>query len=176
LQNYAEHSVFKDENRLSIECVPQNLPHREKELGLLDLFFKSILDRPGGMSQRVFICGGIGVGKTVISKLFGAHIETRAQRKGINLRYVHVNCRVNKSLFTVLQRVVDALNIPFPSRGYSDEELLHSLMKYFNDQNIYLILALDELESLIREEGSEPLYIASQDFKRSASMSLRESR
>lgn len=158
MQNYAEHSVFKDENRLSIEYVPQNLPHREKELGLLDLFFKSILDRPGGMSQRVLICGGIGVGKTVITKLFGARIETRAQRKGINLRYVHVNCRVNKSLFTVLRRVVDTLNIPFPSRGYSDEELLHSLMKYFDDQNTYLILALDELESLIREEGSEPLY------------------
>jgi cell division control protein 6 len=158
LQSYAERSIFKDENKLSIEYVPQYLPHREKELSLLDLFFKSILEHPGGMSQRVFICGGIGVGKTVISKVFGSRIEMRGQRKGINLRYVHVNCRVNKSLFTILRRVVDMLNIPFPSRGYSDEELLHSLIKYFDDQNLFLILSLDELESLIREEGSEPLY------------------
>jgi cell division control protein 6 len=151
-------SVFKDESRLSIEYVPSHLPHRDKELRLLEVFFASALEDPGGLSQRILITGGIGTGKTALSKLFGSRIEKTAREKGINLRYVHVNCRINKSLFTVLKRVLESLAVPFPQRGYSDEELLHSLLGYFDEKNIYLIIALDELESLVREEGSEPLY------------------
>jgi len=151
-------SVFKDESRLSIEYVPSQLPHREKELRLLEIFFASTLENPGGLSQRVQITGGIGTGKTALSKLFGSRVENTARGRGINLRYVHVNCRVNKSLFTILKRVLESLTVPFPQRGYSDEELLHSLLRYFDEKNCFLIIALDELESLIREEGSEPLY------------------
>lgn len=152
-------SVFKDEGKLSIEYVPSHLPHREKELRLLELFFASALDNPGTLSQRVLITGGIGTGKTALSKLFGSRVERMARGRGINLAYVHVNCRVNKSLFTILKRVLESLAVPFPQRGYSDEELLHSLLRYFDEKNVFLIIALDELESLVREEGSEPLYV-----------------
>lgn len=150
-------SVFKDESKLSIEYVPEHLPHREEEFRLLKLFFSSILENPGGLSQKVLITGRVGTGKTVLSKLFGSHIEKEARERGINLRYVHVNCRVNKSLFTILKRVMALLNVPFPPRGYSGEELLYGLLEYFDDKNLYLILALDELEALIRGE-SEALY------------------
>ncbi|MDH5634597.1 MAG: hypothetical protein OEY30_02095, partial [Candidatus Bathyarchaeota archaeon] len=76
-----------------------------------------------------------------------------------NLHYVHVNCRQNKvSFFLILQQIVTRFLPTFPRRGYSAEELLQTLMQILDDKNIYLIATLDELETLIQNEGSEPLY------------------
>jgi cell division control protein 6 len=46
----------------------------------------------------------------------------------------------------------------FPRRGYSAEELLQALMQILDEKDAYLILTLDELESLVQNEGSDPLY------------------
>jgi len=82
-----------------------------------------------------------------------------AESRKINLNYVHVNCRECKgSLFMILQRTILKFYPHFPRRGYSAEELLQALMQILDEQNAYLILALDELEALIRVEGSDPLY------------------
>jgi cell division control protein 6 len=46
----------------------------------------------------------------------------------------------------------------FPRRGYSAEELLQALMQILDEKDAYVILTLDELESLVRNEGSDPIY------------------
>lgn len=152
-------SVFKDENKLDINYVPPRLPHRSLQLDLLNQFFRSLVESPGKMAQRVLITGRIGTGKTVLSQLFGLQITKDAQERGINLQHVHVNCRECKgSLFLILQRTISRFHPHFPKRGYSAEEILHVLVQILDDQNLYLILTLDELDALIRNEGSEPLY------------------
>ena len=152
-------SVFKDESKLDINYVPPRLPHRRLQLDLLNQFFRSLVESPGKMAQRVLITGRIGTGKTVLSQHFGLQITKDAKEKGINLQCVHVNCRECKgSLFLVLQRTISKFHPHFPKRGYSAEEILHVLVQILDEQNSYLILTLDELDALIRNEGSEPLY------------------
>ncbi len=152
-------SVFKDETKLDINYIPPSLPHRESELNLLNQFFRSSIERPGKMSQRVLITGRVGTGKTVLSQRFGIDIVEEARRRRINLKYVHVNCRECRgSLFMILQRIVQKFHPKFPRRGYSAQELLQSLMDVLDHHNAYLILALDELEALIQHEGSDALY------------------
>jgi len=152
-------SVFKDESKLDINYVPPHLPHREPQLNLLNQFFRFAVESPGKMTQRVMITGNIGTGKTVLSQHFGLHITREAEKRNINLNYVHVNCRECKgSLFMILQRTILKFSPHFPRRGYSAEELLQALMQILDEQNAYLILVLDELEALIRAEGSDPLY------------------
>jgi cell division control protein 6 len=46
----------------------------------------------------------------------------------------------------------------FPRRGYSAEELLRILLQILDEENAYVILALDEFESLIEQESSEAVY------------------
>jgi len=152
-------SVFKDENKLDINYVPPRLPHREPQLNLLNQFFRFAIESPGKMAQRVLISGKVGTGKTVLSQHFGLNIAKEAQERGINLHYVHVNCRECRgSLFMILQRIILRFYPRFPRRGYSAEELLQMLMQILDERNAYLILAMDELEALIRSEGSDPLY------------------
>lgn len=152
-------SVFKDEGKLDINYVPPRLPHREPQLNLLNQFFRFTIESPGKMTQRVLIIGKIGTGKTVLSQHFGLNITKEAQERRINLNYVHVNCRECKgSLFMILQRAILKFYPHFPRRGYSAEELLQALMEILDERDAYLILALDELETLIRVEGSDSLY------------------
>jgi cell division control protein 6 len=151
--------VFRDETKLDISFVPYRLPHRDKELRLLTEFFSFILQSPEKMSQRVIIVGDVGTGKTALSQRFGADISSEANKRTINLRYVHVNCREYRgSLFLILQHVVTAFHPNFPRRGYSAEELLGILMQVLDEENAYLILTLDEFDSLVQREGSEAVY------------------
>ncbi|MEA2089356.1 MAG: ORC1-type DNA replication protein [Thermoproteota archaeon] len=152
-------TVFKDETKLDINYVPAQLPHRNAQLQLLNQFFRCATEQPGKMSQRVLIAGKIGTGKTVLSQIFGFNITKKAEKQNINLHYVHVNCRERKgSLFLILQQIIHHFHPNFPKRGYSTEELMPVLMQTLDEQNAYLILALDELESLIQGEGSDAVY------------------
>jgi len=152
-------NVFKDESKLDINYVPPRLPHRGPQLDLLNKFFRFIIESPGKMTQRVLIVGKIGTGKTVLSQRFGLSIAREAQERGTNLHYVHINCRECKgSLFMILHRIITKFYPNFPRRGYSEVELLQMLMQVLDERNVYLILVMDELESLIQSEGSDPIY------------------
>jgi len=152
-------SVFKDESKLDINYVPPTLLHRKFQLNLLNQFFRFAVENPGKMTQRALIMGNIGTGKTVLSQHFCLNLIKEAKQRNINLNYVHINCRECKgSLFMILQRTIMKFYPNFPRRGYSAEELLQALMQILDEKDAYLILTLDELESLVQNEGSDPLY------------------
>jgi len=152
-------SVFKDETKLDINYVPYKLPHREKELRLLLEFFNFAVQSPQRMAQRVVITGDVGTGKTVLSQRLGANITSEAVKHGIDLRYIHVNCRESHgSLFLILQQAISVFHPNFPKRGYSAEEILNSFVQMLDEQNTHVILALDEFDSLVDREGSEAVY------------------
>jgi len=58
----------------------------------------------------------------------------------------------------IIKRVLTQFEPEFPKRGFAPEELLHTLMDMLDDKNMHLILALDEVENLIRTEESTPIY------------------
>jgi cell division control protein 6 len=152
-------SVFKDESKLDINYVPSRLPHRDAQLSLLNQFFRSVIETPGRTAQRVLITGKIGTGKTVLSQLFGLQVTKQTRDKGVNLHFVHVNCRECKgSLFMILHQVISKFHPNFPRRGYSATEILQMLIQVLDAKNAFIILVLDELDALICNEGSDPLY------------------
>ncbi|MGD0175653.1 MAG: ORC1-type DNA replication protein [Candidatus Bathyarchaeia archaeon] len=152
-------TVFKDEAPLSLEYIPRKLPHRDEQMRFLTQLFRFTLDSPFSTSQRVLITGDVGTGKTVLAQRFGTDLVKAARNRKVNLHYVHVNCREAKgSLFMIMKRVLTQFEPEFPKRGFAPEELLHTLMDMLDDKNIHLILALDELEHLIRMEESTPIY------------------
>jgi cell division control protein 6 len=153
------HSVFKDEAKLDLNYVPNRLPHREKEHRLLMEFFSFLLRIPDKMAQRVIVTGEIGTGKTALCQKFGSDITLEAHKRNIDLHYVHVNCREYRGkLLLVLQHALTILKSKFPQRGYAAEEVLRALLKHLDEENAYLILGLDEFDTLIETEGSDGVY------------------
>jgi len=158
-ETLARPTVFKDEAPLSLEFIPQRLPHREEQMRFLTQLFRFSLESPFSISQRVLMTGDVGTGKTVLTQRFGTDLVRTAKNRKINLQYVHVNCREAKgSLFMIIKRVLTQFEPEFPKRGFAPEELLHTLMDMLDDKNMHLILALDELERLIDTEGGTPIY------------------
>ena len=158
-ETLARPTVFKDEAPLSLEYMPTNLPHRDEQMRFLTQLFRFSLETPFSTSQRVLITGDIGTGKTVLAQRFGTDLVRAAKSRKVNLQYVHVNCREAKgSLFMIIKRVLTQFEPEFPKRGFAPEELLHTLMDMLDDKNMHLILALDEVENLIRTEESTPIY------------------
>ena len=152
-------SLFKDESKLDINYIPQNLPHREKELRLLTEFFSFILRCPERMAQRVILTGDVGTGKTALAQRFGADLTSGANKRNIKFRYLHINCREFRgSLTPILARAVISFSPTYPVRGYSAEEILNGLLQILDDVQISLILVLDEFDSLIEKEGSDAVY------------------
>jgi cell division control protein 6 len=151
-------TVFKDRSKLSPEYVPPRLPCRDEEYRMLIHYFRPLLEGYQPTAPKVMIRGRIGVGKTALAKRFGYDIELFAHRRGMNIRCVHANCREDGSSFSLLRNVVTVFERSFPLRGVSTEEAFQSLIKVLKERNAYLILVLDELEALIRREGSTFLY------------------
>lgn len=152
-------SVFKDESRLDINYVPQKLPHREMEYRLLMEFFGFVTRCPERMTQRVIVTGDVGTGKTALTQRFGENISSDAGKRGIKFRYIHINCREYRgNLASILHHAVAIFQPNYPARGYSAEDILKAIMQVLEEENSFIILALDEFDSLIEKEGADAVY------------------
>lgn len=167
--------VFKHEEKLSPEYVPDKLLFREEEMRLLFSFFSSLLTEDKPFHVRVYLSGAVGTGKTSLAKLFGQTIENESKKIGRKIRFLHVNCRIHKSLYTILRKAAEQLDIDLPRRGFSDEEILEVLVNFLSSNKIRLILCLDEVEALIAEEGAAPIYLltrSGEDIREGSLLSL----
>ncbi|MFH1179122.1 MAG: AAA family ATPase [Candidatus Bathyarchaeota archaeon] len=152
-------SVFIDEAILEIHHIPDKLLHRDAELQRLRSLFDQMVTTPYEMSQKAVILGSVGSGKTVLANTYGKELKEKANRKRVNLHYIHVNCRQRRgSLFMVLSQIVTRIKPDFPERGYSANELLDILRQILNEENAQVLLVLDEVDALIENEVSDALY------------------
>lgn len=91
-------------------------------------------------------------GKTMLAKKFGESLEKKARLYGNLVKLLHVNCRIDRSLQAVMVRALGSLGQNYPSRGYSFEELLSVLVEELKSNHMHLIIAFDEVDSLVRSD------------------------
>jgi archaeal cell division control protein 6 len=147
-------SVFRDESVLFPEYLPHKIPHRDTQLRALELYFQSTVQNASRASQNVMLCGPIGAGKTLIAKKLGESLQKKAMLYGNLVKMLHVNCRIDRSLQAVMVRALAMVGQNYPSRGYSFEELLRALVEELRANRIHLIIAFDEVDSLITADPS----------------------
>ena len=153
-------SIFLNESKLSPDYVPRKLLHREEQFKKLSNIFKTLIEDPGGASKKIIIHGPVGTGKTAVTKRFSYMLMDVAKKRGINLKYLHVNCRINKTCFLILKKIVRSFDKSIPKRGYSSEELIHMLKEILEKEDCILILVLDEVDFL-KKRHLEILYYLS---------------
>ncbi len=146
-------SLFKSEKKLDNNYVPKKLLHREKELSLLSQLFLELITNPNSLSRKILIVGKTGIGKTATIKIFGEMLVFAAAKRSGLIKYVHINCRKERTSYKVLIKIVRTLNENFPKRGYSPQDLLDIIVDIVNNQNLHLLIVLDELSYLINKGG-----------------------
>ncbi len=144
-------SMFKDESKLDINFVPKKLPHRDKELSLLSQLFLALITNPNSISRKILITGKTGIGKTVTVKLFGDILEKASRKRNLKMKYLHVNCRKERTSYKVLNKIIRLVDNKFPKRGYSSQDLLDILIDFLNHHNLHVLIVLDELSYLINK-------------------------
>ncbi len=151
-------TIFKAENILTSDYLPEHLLFRESHMKTLTGYFKGLILQPTKFTQNVVVMGGIGIGKTALVKRFGMNFEQVAQKYGVSMKYIHVNCRKKQTNFLVLLHIIHELDPHYPSRGYSSEELMETLLGILEDRGLSLLLCLDEVDFLVTKNGSDLIY------------------
>ena len=146
-------SIFKDERKLDMNFIPDELPHRNKELSLLSQLFLTLLTNPNEISRKILVTGKTGIGKTVTVKLFGTLLIEAAKKKNISINYIHVNCRKERTSYKVMIKIIRSINKNFPKRGYSPQDLLEIINDFLNTHNFHILIILDELNYLINNDN-----------------------
>ncbi|MEM1689428.1 MAG: ORC1-type DNA replication protein [Candidatus Hadarchaeales archaeon] len=149
-------TVFRDPNVLLPDYIPPSIVHREEEQRWLARVYRPLLTH--GTCQHTLIVGEIGVGKTVLAIKFGTAFEEIARGKGRNVDFVHINCRLDKTIHAIYGKLVQKYNPRWPYHGLPPEKLLDMVLMYLETHDRYLLLALDELDYFIKINGSELIY------------------
>jgi cell division control protein 6 len=152
--SFHHHSIFKNEGMLVPEYVPATTPHRGVQMRELEAYFQGVAERPQNVSQNVLLHGPVGSGKTMLAKKLGVALEKKAATYGNRVKFLHVNCRIDRSLVAIFNKGLRTLGHVYPSRGLSFEELLQALFEELRRDRVHLMVAFDEVDSLVESDPS----------------------
>ncbi|MHA2253854.1 MAG: ORC1-type DNA replication protein [Candidatus Kariarchaeaceae archaeon] len=156
-EEFKKPTVFIDESKLSAEYVPNNLLFRGEHLKTIVRHFRGLFSTVRS-TRRMIITGSVGTGKTSIAKKFGCWAQKKGNDEKIDIKYIHVNCRRNRTPFMILLAITRELNSHVPTRGYSADELMEMIVELLEARGSTMLLVLDEIDYAINRGGSDLLY------------------
>jgi len=149
-------TIFKDREALRHDYLPDKLPHREDQIRLLGQTIAPVLK--DARCSNLFIYGKTGTGKTAVTKYVLSHLESKAKEYGAQIKFCYINCRMTGSEYRVFANLGLSVGIPIPFTGLSVGEVFDRFRIGLDSARIILIVALDEIDALIKDRGDSLLY------------------
>ncbi len=140
-------SVFKREEVLFPEYLPEILPYREDKIEFLARVLE--LSKEGKRWQNVFIHGPPGVGKTAVVKFVFREFSQEFSQK---VKTIYINCWDYRSSHAVLSKVCWDCGIFVPRRGVGKDEILERLVEFARKKSGSLAICLDEVDKLVAND------------------------
>ncbi len=142
-----ESRIFKNEEILSTEYLPDILPHREQQVKQLA---NNILPASKGRKpQNTFIFGAPGIGKTACIKFVFREFEDYS-----GIKTIYLNCWDFNTAISILSEITISLGMAIPRRGWAKDEIVSRLTEVLRKSNKGLIICLDEVDQLVRKDPS----------------------
>ena len=148
--------IFKDREVLRHDYLPNNLPHREEQIRLLGAAVAPVLKE--SRCSNIFIYGKSGTGKTAVTKYVLSHLEAKAKEYGAQVKFCYVNCRMTGSEYRVFASLGQSVGTTVPFTGLSVGEVIDRFRSGLESSRTLLIVALDEIDALIKNRGDSLLY------------------
>lgn len=146
----SESKIFKNEQALSSEYLPELLPHRENQIK--ELANNLLPAVKGRKPQNTFLFGSPGIGKTAVAKFVFRQFE---EYSGIKTFYI--NCWDYRTAHAILAKIAVDLGALALRKGMGKDEILERIIEVCKKTRKSLIVCLDEVDQLVFTE-EEALY------------------
>ncbi|MBI2547623.1 MAG: AAA family ATPase [Candidatus Aenigmarchaeota archaeon] len=142
--------IFKNEEVLSPDYLPDILPHREQQI-------KQLADNLSPASKgrkpiNTFVFGSPGIGKTATAKSVFREFEDYS-----GIKTIYMNCWDYNTPTAVLSKIVSEFGMFVQRRGWAKDEIISRLTEALDKSKKALIICLDEVDQLVRH-GQKVLY------------------
>ena len=158
--NYVDQdSLFKNKDALTTNWRPETILHREQQMDDLASILAPALK--GNDPSNVFLYGSVGTGKTLVVKHVTDELKTVARDKDIDLNVLYINCKMKKvadTEYRLLAKLARQLGEEVPSTGLPTDEIYNRFFEALKKQKGVVIIALDEIDALVKKVGDEFLY------------------
>jgi archaeal cell division control protein 6 len=147
-----ESSIFLDRSKLSPRFVPEELPHRETQMGQILKAFTGATGDPDKFPLTILqVVGAAGIGKTTTVICSTKIIEEEFAKNRSKLKTAYINLKLQGgNKFAIYRLLLERLAPDLPAQGLSAEEMLRYLLKYLRDSNQYALIIMDEIDYLIK--------------------------
>lgn len=164
--------IFADKEKLSPSYIPARLPHREAQLKtLLDLIDVERV-KETVYPKYIQVIGPIGSGKTSSCIKLGKLLEQKALSKGLNLKSIYVNLRLEgSSRFMAFKSMVERVAFEAVSRSLSPDEVLKQFIETLKARKLMALIIVDEVDFHVRRSKETVVY----DLTRLHELTLGES-
>lgn len=153
-------SVFKTKEFLDHRFIPENLPHREEKFQLIAQYWVEALKKI--TPPDVTIYGKTGTGKTAVVSYVKNQLEEIAAKENLNIKIEYIRCTDYNTEYQILARLCQQLGKPVPYRGWTKAEVVNTFRALFKKnilgENLILIVILDEIDVILKNDGDNILY------------------
>jgi len=149
-------SIFRKRDALRHDYIPDSLPHREEQIRYLGEMLAPTLK--GSMCSNILIYGKTGTGKTAVVKYVLNKLEKKARDLGSYIKVNFVNCRLVGTEYRIFSCLCTSLDTEIPFTGLALGEVFDRFKKALDSKNLLLIVALDEIDAIIKNRGDILLY------------------
>ncbi|MCD6371921.1 MAG: AAA family ATPase [Candidatus Aenigmarchaeota archaeon] len=142
---FYESTIFKKEEVLYPEYLPDVLPHREMQIKWIARNLEPAAR--GRIPINTFIYGPPGIGKTASIKFVFREFE-----KFSGLKTIYINCWEFNTSIAVMSEITLNLGIFVQRRGWSKDEVFTRMIEALRKWGKGIIVCLDEVDQLIYKD------------------------
>ncbi|MCL2114789.1 MAG: orc1/cdc6 family replication initiation protein [Methanobrevibacter sp.] len=153
-------SVFENKQLLDPRFLPSHLPHREEQLTSIAKYWIEALNNV--TPTDITIYGKTGTGKTATAKIAMNQLKEISLNEDVFIRTEYIRCTDYTTENQVIVRLCQQLGRDVPSRGWTRGEVLNAFRDIFKKnafgKNMILIVVLDEIDILLKNDGDGLLF------------------
>jgi len=153
-------SVFKDKQSLDHRYLPNHLPHRKDQITSIAKYWIEALNNVTPSDITVY--GKTGTGKTAAAKFAMKQLREASKGENVFIRTEYIRCTDYTTEYQVIARLCQQMGRDVPYRGWTKAEVVNTFRDIFKQnafaKNMILIVVLDEIDILLKNDGDGLLY------------------
>jgi len=151
----SEGKIFANKEVLRPTYIPENLPHRKKQIkGLADTLSAAL---KGETPSNILIYGKTGTGKTATVKYVSKELEEMGKKRGSKCSLIYINSEVFDTQYRVFAYLARVFNKHVPMIGWPTDMVYSEFKTGIDTEDRCVIVILDEVDKLAGK-GDGALY------------------